>query len=109
MRSHQTERGIAQIYSLMTSLRAEGVPRKLTLITLAWAQLLAGTQQPVLSHVTHALPHLAPMKWIPSIQDFLRTIGGRIEVENLPAIPLQCEHNRFLMDIALDLYSKRHY
>ena len=76
----------------MTSLRANGVPRKLALITLAWAQLLAGTQQPVLSNVMHALPHLAPMKWIPSIQDFLCTIGSRIEVENLPAIPLQREH-----------------
>ena len=66
-RSHQTEQGIAQTYSLMTSLRAEGVPRKLALITLAWAQLLAGTQQPVLSNITNALPHLAPMKWIPLI------------------------------------------
>ena len=53
MRSHQTEQGIAQIYSLMTSLRAEGVPRKLALITLKWAQL---------SNVTTTLPHLAPMK-----------------------------------------------
>ena len=67
MRSHQTEQGIAQIYSLMMSLRAEGVPRKLALITLAWAQVLPGTQQPVISNVTNALPHIAPMKWIPSI------------------------------------------
>ena len=106
MRSHQTEQGIAQTYSLMMSLRAEGVPRKLALITLAWTQLLAGTQQPVLSNVMNALPHLTPMKWIPSIRDFLHTIGGQIEVGNLPAIPLQHEHDRFLMDIALDLYSK---
>ena len=106
MRSHQTEQGIAQTYSLMTSLRAEGVPRKLALITLAWAQLQAGTQQPVLSNVMKALPHLAPMKWLPLIHDFLHTIGGQIEVENLPATPLQREHDRFLMDIALDLYSK---
>ena len=75
MRSHQTEQGIAQTYPLMMSLRAEGVPRKLGLITLAWAQLLVGTQQPVLSNVTNALPHLAPMKWIPSIRDFLHTIS----------------------------------
>ena len=51
----------------MMSLRAEGVPRKLALITLTLAQLLAGTQQPVLSNVTNALPHLASMKWIPLI------------------------------------------
>ena len=106
MRSHQTEQGIAQTYSLMTSLRAKGVPRKLALITLAWAQLLAGTQQPVLSNITKALSHLAPMKWLPSIRDFLRTIGGQIEVENLPATPLQCKHDWFLMDIALDQNSK---
>ena len=67
MMSHQTEQGIAQIYSLMMSLRAEGVPRKLVLITLTWAQLLAGTQQPVLSNGTNALPHITPMKCIPSI------------------------------------------
>ena len=35
MRSHHIEQGITQIHSLMTSLRAEGVPRKLALITLA--------------------------------------------------------------------------
>ena len=29
-----------------------------------------------------------------------------MEVENLPATPLQHEHDQFLMDIALDLYSK---
>ena len=106
MRSDQTEQRIAQTYSLMTSLRAKGVPRKLALITLAWAQLLAGTQQPVLSNVMKALPHLTPMKWLPSICDFLHTIGGWIEVEHLPATPLQHEHDWFLMDIALDLYSK---
>ena len=106
MRSHQTEQGIAQIYSLMTSLRAEGVPHKLALITLAWAQLLAGTQKPVLSDVTIALPHIAPMKWIPSIREFLHSIGGGMEVENLPVTPLQREHNLFFMDIPLDLYSK---
>ena len=64
MRSHHIEQGITQTHSLMTSWRAEGVPKKLAIITFAWAQLLAGTQQPVLSHVTPALPHLAPMKWI---------------------------------------------
>ena len=78
----------------------------MALITLAWAQLLAGTQQPVLSNVMPALPHLAPMKWIPSIRNFLHTVSGRIEVKNLPIISLQREHDRFLMDIALDLYSK---
>ena len=106
MRSHQTEQGIAQIYSFMTSLRAEGVPSKLALITLAWAQLLGGTQQPVLSDVTNAVPHIAPMKWIPSIHMFLHSIGGRMEVDNLPVTPLQCKHDQFLMDITLDLYSK---
>ena len=106
MRSHKTEQGIAQIYSLMTSLRAEEVPSKFALITLPWAQLLAGTQQPVLSNVTNAIPHIAPMKWIPSTCKFLHTIGGRMEVENLPVTPLQREHDQFLMDIALDQYSK---
>ena len=90
----------------MTSLRAEGAPRKLALITLTWAQLLARTQQQVLSNVMTALPHIAPMKWIPSICEFLDSIGGRMEVENLPTTPLQREYDQFVMDIALDLYSK---
>ena len=94
------------VHFLLTSLRAEGVPSKLALITLAWAQLLGGTQQPVLSNVTNALPHIAPMKLIPSICKFLLSISGRMEVENLPVTPLQHEHDQFLMDIALDLYSK---
>ena len=90
----------------MTSLRADGVPRKLALVTLAWAQLLAGTQQPVLSKVTNTLPHITPIKWIPSIREFLLSISGRMEVENLPATPLKREHDQFLMDIAIDLYSE---
>ena len=106
MWSQHIEQVITQSHSLMTSLRAEGVPRKFALITLAWAQFLADTQQPVLSNVAPALPHLAPMKWIPSIRNFLRTVSGRIDVEHLPAISLQREHNRFLMDISLELYSK---
>ena len=105
LKCHQTEQGIAQIYSLMTYLRAEGVPHKLILTTLACAQLLASTKKPVLSYVTIALPHIAPMKWIPSIHEFLNSIGGRMEVENLRVTPLQREHDRFLMDITLDLYS----
>ena len=60
----------------------------------------------VLSNVMTALPHLNPMKSLPSIRAFLCTIGSQIEVENLPATPLQRKHDQFLMDIALDLYSK---
>ena len=78
----------------------------MALITLAWAQLLTGTQQPVLSNVMPPLPHLAPMTWIPSIRNFLRTVRGRIDIEKLPIISLQRGHNQFIMDIALDLYSK---
>ena len=52
------------------------------------------------------LPHLAPMKWIPSIRNILRSVRGPIEAENLPILSLQREHDQFIMDIALDLYSK---
>ena len=78
----------------------------MALITLAWAQLSAGTQQPVLSNVTNTFPHIAPMKWIPSIQELLHSIGGRMEVENLPATPLQREYDQFLINTTLDLNSK---
>ena len=44
------------------------------------------------------LPHLAPMKWIPLIRNFLQSVRGWIEVDNLPILPLQCEHDRFIMD-----------
>ena len=82
------------------------VPRKLALITLAWSQLLEGAQQPVLSNVMNAPPHIVPMKWIPMIREFLLSISGRMEVKNLPATPLQREHDRFLMDITPHLYSE---
>ena len=106
MRSHQTEQGIAQTYSLMRSLRAEGVPRKLALITLTWAQSLAGTQQPVLSNVMHALPHLAPMKWIPLIHDFGALSAAGLKLKTFLPSPYNVKHDWFLIDIALDLYSK---
>ena len=66
---------------------------------------LGRTEKPVLSDVKIALSHIAPMKWILSIREFLHSIGGRMEVENLPVTPLQRKHDWFLMDITLDLYS----
>jgi hypothetical protein len=100
MRTLSVERGIAQLYSLITCLRADGIPHQLAVIAISWAQLLAGTSWSIFEDTTTPLPHLHPMKWLPSIRDFLGSIQSRLELEETFIPKLQREGDCFLMDHA---------
>jgi hypothetical protein len=100
MRTLSVEKGIAQLFALITCLRADGIPRKLATIAISWAQLLAGTSRPIFEDTTTPLPQLQPMRWIPSIRDFLGSINSHLELEDTYIPPLQREGDCFLMDHA---------
>jgi hypothetical protein len=80
LRTISVELGLAQLQSFLLCLRSEGVPHKLAMIALSWAQFLAGTSIPIFQDTTTSLPHLEPMVWLPAIRNFLGTIGGTLEM-----------------------------
>ena len=98
MRHLTTEKGIAQLCHFMMAVRTTGVTQKLALIAVSWMQLLAGNSFSVFSNVDTPLPHLYPMKWLPSIREFLRKNGLSLEL-SINCIPeLQRVHDEFIMD-----------
>jgi len=97
LRTLAVEKGLLQLQPLLTSLRSDGIEHKLALIALSWAQFLAGTNEPIFENVKLSLPHLAPMKWIPAIRDFLASINGTLEMSINFVPELQRENDCFLM------------
>ena len=55
----------------------------------------------ILTDVNTLLPHLYPMQWLPSIHNFLSHINASVILEDDHIIPLQGEHDSYIIDIAL--------
>ena len=98
MRTLSIEKGLSQLLSLITCVRSTGIPHKLAMIAISWAQLLAGTSTPIFQETSIKLPQLDPMVWIPAIRDFLNKINGSLEMAETFVPDLQRENDCFLMD-----------
>lgn len=98
LRSLPLEKGAAQLQSLVLCLCTGGVPRDLANVAIAWAQYLVGTRISLFLDTTTPLPHLNPMTWIPPIRSFLKTFGGKLELEQTFLPKLQRKRNSFIMD-----------
>ena len=61
------DQGVAQLQYLWKHFHTAGLPNKLAVIALKWAQLLARVQQPILQQPSPPLHHLQLMMWPPSI------------------------------------------
>lgn len=70
LRSLTAELVINQVVHLIKCLRTPGITNQLAQITIAWAQLLAGTSTSIFRSAI-PLPQLDPMVWIPQIRLFL--------------------------------------
>ncbi|KAL7574197.1 hypothetical protein ACA910_014872 [Epithemia clementina (nom. ined.)] len=101
-RSLFVEQGLAQVLSLLTCLRSQGVAHQLACIALMWAQFLAGTGVSILVDVHTPLPQLDPLVWLPSLRRFLSSIACSLAIE-LPQLipPLQRSGDAHLMDVIL--------
>jgi hypothetical protein len=97
-RQFKTEQGISHIKMFLKCWRSRQIPGKLLRIALSWAQLVAGIRAPILENVHVPLPHLDPMRWLPSVRQFLSSIGGTLELDEDMAPPLQRINDCFLMD-----------
>jgi hypothetical protein len=94
------EQGTGQVLFFIKYWRSSGHAGALACIALSWAQLQAGIAQPILSDMTTHLPHLETC-WLDSLHTFLACCNGSIEVDNPYVLPLQREHDFYLMDVIL--------
>ncbi len=94
------EQGTGQTMFFLKYWRSGGHAGTLVRIALSWAQLQAGTSQPILLDCTTSLPHLESC-WLASLREFLAECNGTIEVDNAYVLPLQREHDVYLMDLVL--------
>jgi hypothetical protein len=94
------EQGTGQVLFFIKYWRSSGKAGALARIALSWAQLQAGIAQPILSDTTTHLPHLETC-WLDSLRTFLACCNGSIEVDNPYVLPLQREHDFYLMDVIL--------
>ena len=110
------DQGYGQIRTFLKFWRTpNSKPGMLLRIAYAWAQFTVGTSISILqgSGTTH--PHLnIPMKgigakhphleskWIASMRDYLRGVGGYMTLDTSYIPPLQRQNDLFLMDLVLD-------
>ena len=106
MRHLVVERGVAQLTHLMMAIHTSAISNKLVMITISWMKLISGISTLVFKDVKSPLPHLAPMKWLPAIQDFLNSQKLLLNIQ-LDYIPeKQRIKDKFLMDRVINTTCK---
>jgi hypothetical protein len=95
-----TVQGPGQILLFLKYWRTDCQTSRLLCVALAWAQLSAGTSQPLLTNTTTALPHLK-VRWLHSLWDFLKEIGAEIEIDHDQVLQIQRQFNQHIMDKVL--------
>jgi hypothetical protein len=91
------EQGTGQILFFLKYWRSHGHAGSLARIALSWAQFQAGIGTSILIDTSTPLPHLETC-WLSSLRTFLACCNGTIEVDNPYILPLQREHDFYLMD-----------
>ena len=69
-------------------------------VVMSWAQYCVGTSTPVLHDVHTRWPHFEA-KWLTSLRNYLRDIGGSIRIHQHGVCKLQRINDKFIMDVAL--------
>ncbi len=94
------EQGSGQILMFLKHWRSTGQANSLSRVALSWAQFQVGTGTSFLMDCTTKLPHMeAP--WFASMREFLQCVDGHVELDNDSILPLQREHDLYLMDAVL--------
>ena len=66
-------------------------------IAVAWTQMHIGTGTSFLEDVHTELPHME-VKWLASLQTYLKHINGYFELDDPGVLPLQRENDDYIMD-----------
>ncbi|MEM7284523.1 MAG: hypothetical protein AAF438_23235, partial [Pseudomonadota bacterium] len=91
------EQGIGQVLSFLRHWRQDTQASTLLRIAVSWAQYAVGTGRFFLQDVGTPLPHLEAC-WLASLRRFLAHIQGGFEVDDPSILPLQRQHDVYLMD-----------
>ncbi len=94
------EQGSGQLLMFLKHWRSPGQASSLSQVALSWAQFQICTGTSFLADCTTPLPHMEAL-WFASMRTFLQCIDGRIELDNDYILPIQREHDLFLMDAVL--------
>jgi len=95
-----TEQGVGQIILFLRHWRMGTQPGTMLNIAVAWAQYAVGTGVSFLEDTTTKLPHL-PVKWLKSLRGYLHNIHGSLQLDRHGVLPLQREHDAYLMDLVI--------
>jgi hypothetical protein len=88
--------GIGQIMLFLKFWRTDCQTNRLLRVVMAWAQLSAGTSQPILTNTTAALPHLK-VRWLHSLRDFLKEIDAEIEIDHNQVPQIQRQYDMSIL------------
>ena len=94
------EQGTEKILHIMQTIRTGNITGKLLLQRLNWAHRIAGTSKPILEDTETIIPQLNDELWIRSMREFLEASELFLKIPLLTTIPLQCRHDKFLMETA---------
>jgi hypothetical protein len=81
-------------------LRIDRPASRILKIQLAWAQRVAGVQDPLLANPTAPIPHLNEELWITTFREFLRESELSIFIPSIKFRPVKCVHDQFIIEIA---------
>ena len=70
-------------------------------VVVSWAHYCVGTSAPVLQDVKTKWPHFES-KWLNSLQNYLRDIGGHIQLSHPGVSKLQRNNDIFIMEVAIN-------
>ena len=94
------QQGIGQINMFLRHWRLGQTIGRLLRVLLSWTNYSAGLSVSVLADVTTPLPHLEA-KWLGSMRDYLNHTRAWIEVDDAGIVPLEREHDDYIMDLIL--------
>ena len=96
-----TIQGVGQILSFLKHWRAPTTqPGILLRIAVAWTQYNAGTGISFLEDIHTQLPY-CDSKWLMGLKQFLEKIDGSLDLDDTYVLPIQREHDFYLMDKVL--------
>ena len=95
------DQGYGQIRMFMKLWRSPHTQGgKLVRVVHSWAQFCVGTGTPILQNVKTRWPHFKS-KWLNSLRNYLRDIGGTIRLHQHGVCSLQRVNDVFIMDVAI--------
>ena len=97
-RSLYTIQGTGQVLAFVKYWRSPSQAGKLLRVAVAWTQYAIGMATPFLSDTSTPLPHMES-KWLQSLRNYLRHIGGSLQLDCSYIPSLERMHDHHIMEV----------